>query len=353
MTGGGVEEFSEGGDVGHGAGEEERGSKVEEGARERWKGRSWPFLVRTSLEPPKRHSSTSSKGWPLPRCRATTAMMQRVTLAATDLGDHRGQPVSWKGAHAVLTQMRNAHGGTMTDSDTFNWRAYLANRPGTEALLRGAHVSQFAFVWTRAWDHNRKEHRGDFLVRLTDGRDIRLHPQQRKNRDGAHEAHPVEGHWEHWALNSPPDGREIDVLGVLAPLQDQTAHAPPPGGSQPVSWTQTYRGGSQADKVSQHTARNFLKHVVAAWQARPYPRGPFRRDITDVADGRRFDWHSFLFGNPVFADAFQEGDTVARVEIAWVRDLDQLAFIVHRGDGWVMTAGLHGWRWGDRGDEGQ
>ena len=313
--------------------------------------------ISCSNQPPKRHSSTSSKeGWPLPRCRARIAMMQRVALAATDLDDHRRHPVSWRQAHAVLTQMRDAHGATMweqdlhdmTESDDFNWRGYLANRRGTEALLAGAHVWQFAFVWTKAWDTNRKQHRGDFLVRLTDGRDIRLHPQTRVNRDGEHEAHPVEGKWEHWALNSPPDGREINRLGVLAPLQDQTVHAPPPGGSQPVSWTQTYRGGSQADMVSHRTARNFLKHVEAAWESRPYPRGTFRRDITD---GREFDWHSYLFGRQVFADAFQEGDTVVRVEIAWVRELQQLAFIVHRGDGTVMTAGLHGWRWGDHGDE--
>ena len=170
--------------------------------------------------------------------------------------------------------------------------------------------------------------------------------------DGAHEAHPIEGKWEHWALNSSPDGREIDRLGVrvLAPLQDQTVHAPPNGGSQPVSRTRTYRGGSQADTVSQHTARIFLRHVVVAWELLPHPRGTFRRDITD---SREFDWHSFLFGMPGFVGAFKEGDTVARVEIAWVRELNQPAFIVHRGDGRVMTAGLRGWRWGDHGDERQ
>ena len=95
---------------------------------------------------------------------------------------------------------------------------------------------------------------------------------------GVHEAHPIEGKWEHWAFNSPPDGREIDRLGV----QDQTVHAPPNGGSQPVSWTRTCRGGSQADTVSQHTARIFLRHVVVAWepaseghsQARHHRRAP-------------------------------------------------------------------------------
>ena len=64
----------------------------------------------------------------------------------------------------------------------------------------------------------------------------------------------VEGKWEHWVLNSPPDGGEIGTMGVLAPLQDQTVYAPPTGGSRPVSWTRTYRGGSQADTVSPHTA---------------------------------------------------------------------------------------------------
>ena len=282
--------------------------------------------------------------------------MQRVALAATDLGDHRREAVSWKQAHAFLTQMRDAHGSTMlqqdlhdmTDEDTFNWRAYLANRPGTEDLLRGAHVWQFAFVWTRAWDPNRKQHRGDFLVRLTDGRDIRLHPQSKKNSDGAHEAIPVEGKWEHWALNSPPDGEEIRPLGVLAPLQDQTVHAQP---------TRTYQGGSQADMVSPQAAKNFLEQVVAAWKALPHPRGTFRRDITD---GREFDWHSFLFARPWFVSTFQVArDTgvrsmgVVRVEIAWVPRLGQAAFIVHRGDGWVMSVTHCNYLWGDHGQEQQ
>ena len=169
--------------------------------------------------------------------------------------------------------------------------------------------------------------------------------------DGAHEAHPIEGKWEHWALNSSPEGREIDRLGVrvLAPLQDQTVHAPPNGGSQPVSRTRTYRGGSQADTVSQHTARIFLRHVVVAWELLPHPRGTFRRDITD---GRQFDWH-FLLGRQVFSDAFQQADTAVRVEIAWVGDLQEAAFIVHRGDGRVMTETCGGWRWDDQGEERQ
>ena len=93
--------------------------------------------------------------------------MQRVALAAIDLADHRREAVSSKQAHAFFTHMRDAHGATMwqqdlhdlTDSNAFNWRGYLANRPGMEALLRGAHVWQFAFVWT--WDPNRRQHRGE------------------------------------------------------------------------------------------------------------------------------------------------------------------------------------------------
>ena len=283
--------------------------------------------------------------------------MQRVALASTDLAAHVHDGVSHSAAHKFLTHMRDTHGATMwqqdlhdlTDSNEFNWRSYLANRPGTQALLRDAHVWQFAFVWTRAWDSNRKQQRGDFLLRLTDGRDYRLHPQSRKNRNGAHEAHPVEcpKGWEHWALNSPPDGSEIGPMGVLVPLQDQTAWAPPGGGSQPVSWTSTYKGGSQADMVSPFTAQNWLAHVVSEWYRRPHPRGAFRREITD---GREFDWHSFLFGQKAFADEFREGDQVERVEVAWVEELKQAALIVKRSDGWFMTATQKGWRWGDRGE---
>ena len=94
--------------------------------------------------------------------------------------------------------------------------------PGAAALLRRVGV------WTRG--PNRHQHRGDFLVRLSDGRDARLHPRQRRNSD----AHRVEGKWEHRVLNPPPDGGEIDPLGVLAPLQDQAlrpgAEAPRGGG---------------------------------------------------------------------------------------------------------------------------
>ena len=81
-------------------------------------------------------------------------------------------------------------------------------------------------------------------------------------------AHPVEGKWEHWVLNSPPDGGEIGTMGVLAPLQDQTVYAPPAGGSRPVSWTRTYHGGSQADTVSPHIAPTAVPCPPAARPAR-------------------------------------------------------------------------------------
>ena len=80
--------------------------------------------------------------------------MQRVALASTDLAAHVHDGVSHSAAHQFLKHMRDTHGVTMwqqdlhdlTDANAFNWRGYLANRPGMEALLRGAHVWQFACV---------------------------------------------------------------------------------------------------------------------------------------------------------------------------------------------------------------
>ena len=62
----------------------------------------------------------------------------------------------------------------LTDSQEFDWKVWVSQRPGVEDIVG------FAFVWLSSTDSNLRERRGDFMVSRIDGIDIRLHPQRRR-----------------------------------------------------------------------------------------------------------------------------------------------------------------------------
>ena len=155
------------------------------------RGRSWPFFVRASLR--RAIPRLRARGRPCLAARTGTAKMQRVALAATDLGDHRREAISWKQAHAFLTHMRDASSVSPTAA-TYGCTLNVGRTATVRTRLTPSRASGSIGLSTR---------------RRTEGV---LAPSQDQTVHA-----PVEGKWEHWALNSPPDGGEIDTLGVSLP----------------------------------------------------------------------------------------------------------------------------------------
>ena len=104
------------------------------------------------------------------------AVVDDVVLGLDDIPIYAPPPtVSFREAHRFLTLMRDRHRATqnnvflhdLTDSQEFNWRAWVAQRPDVEDIV-GPGISRFAFVWLSSTDINLRERRGDFLVSCTD-----------------------------------------------------------------------------------------------------------------------------------------------------------------------------------------
>ena len=79
-----------------------------------------------------------------------------------------------------------------------------------------------AIAMTYRKDKNLQEKRGDFLLRRTDGVDIRLHPQKLKHPvTGLKEAHPVYGSWDIWSPLVP----QSDCAGAMSVAPDTAGPA--------------------------------------------------------------------------------------------------------------------------------
>ena len=96
--------------------------------------------------------------------------------------------------------------------------------------------------------------------------------------------------------------------------------------------------------VTQAQASFFLDQEDYAWYWKPYPRGPFRTDITNGVSAlsqSRFDWRSFVTGRTwyrTFIKIFKgEGVGITRFEVAWDNRLYQSVFIGTRADGEKFT----------------
>ena len=102
----------------------------------------------------------------------------------------------------------------------------------------------------------------------------------------------------------------------------------------------SHTGISQADHVTQAQASFFLEQQDYAWYWKPYPRGPFRTDITNGVSAlsqSRFDWRSFVTGRTwyrTFIKIFKgEGVGLTRFEVAWHNRLYHSVFLGTRADG--------------------
>ena len=256
-------------------------------------------------------------------------------LGPGDLDEYRHDgPVSFPEAHRFLTVMRDRHRDTqdddvfhdLTDSSEFRWRAWVSQRPDAETIV-GPGIFRFAFVWVAATDNNLHEKRGDFVLSRVDGVDIRLHPQQRKNRaTGMKEATPVWGSLDQWLPQHTAQFRHE----ALAASQGQALQPP-----------QAYRGLSQADAISGRAARQFLEQEMATWWQLPHPRGPFRADITSgtsASSQGQFDWPYYVQRRTWFQMHFvSEAFSITKFELAWSDGRGHAVFVGCRSDGRSFT----------------
>jgi hypothetical protein len=133
-------------------------------------------------------------------------------------------PVSRRMAHEFLAAWRAGgrypvrHIEDLTDSDAFNWVAYLADHPyGAYVFGRGG-ICKFEIRYLRPHDTNTRDFRCDFVAYRLDGDAIRLHPSS------SAEAIPV---WSpdiralamDWSVADPVPGygirtREADYDGI-------------------------------------------------------------------------------------------------------------------------------------------
>jgi hypothetical protein len=181
-------------------------------------------------------------------------------------------------------------------------------------------------VARRSIDSNLDEPRGDFMVRRVDGVDLRLHPQQKKNRDGRKEAIPVRGHWSQWALNGSPRRQQAALAGVrpgtLASSQGHT------GGSSSTA----YEGLSQADYIPNRVAIGFLNNRVETWMAMDHPRPDFREDITNTGV---FPWPLWFRSQEHWArGSLDRHSDVTRFFVDWHREAAEPVFVVEYSTGW-------------------
>ena len=246
--------------------------------------------------------------------------------------------VSFPAAHKFLTELRDLHGHTqnnvflhdLTDSLKFNWKVWVSQRPDAADIV-GLGINRFAFVWLSSMDSNTKERRGDFLVQRVDGIDIRLHPQQKPNREtGLKEAIPVRGSWEkEWCPETSPA------------LQHEALAASQGQASSMFGQASTFQGISPADAVGSKDAIWFLKHEEATWYKRPHPCGPFRVDITggvSASSQRKFQWPYFVLQREWFRQHFADlGFHITAFEVAWSNRGSHAVFLGQRSDGCMFT----------------
>ncbi len=180
--------------------------------------------------------------------------------------------------HTLLCRLRQEHGhGALEDRPTIDvseetdaWRSYLAWRPDAEALI-GSGVWRFEFRFLDAMDSNTRDYRADFIIRRTDGTDVRLHP-------GAIDAVPVYGQLAQWqASTSAWPG----LLHGAAPAPTRGSWAArvakvDDGGNQ------RYDRVSQADVYGRQAAKRFLDEQAAQGESDTSPPS-WEKDIADGA----------------------------------------------------------------------
>ena len=119
---------------------------------------------------------------------------------------------------------------------------------------------------------------------------------------------------------------------ALAMSQGQATQPPP-----------AYLGLSQADAVGGREAKKFLEQETDTWYRQPYPRCPFRADITSGASASassqgRFNWAYYVHRRTWFLQHFvSEDSTITQFEVAWSDRLDRAVFVGCRSDGRSFT----------------
>ena len=123
---------------------------------------------------------------------------------------------------------------------------------------------------------------------------------------------------------------------ATTPIRQHAALAAPQGHYQSWLSPSSYLGMSAADASSARDAIWFLNNEEAAWRARPHPRGPFRRDITEAPASPQghFHWPYFVQPRGWFRSHFRVWDLeITRFEVAFSNAREHAVFLGQRSDG--------------------
>ena len=118
---------------------------------------------------------------------------------------------------------------------------------------------------------------------------------------------------------------------ALAMSEGQATQPPP-----------AYLGLSQADAVGGREAKKFLEQETDTWYRQPYPRGPFRADITSgvsasASSQGQFDWAYYVQRRAWFKQHFVSEDSmisITKFEVAWSDRHGHAVFVGCRSDRW-------------------
>ncbi len=172
--------------------------------------------------------------------------------------------VSCKQANKYLTKMRNKYSGDwcrvmnkwwhmitgdyedLTDCWDFDWKAYIAQHKDCDDII-GEGVVGFEFRFINVVDPNRRQYRGDFVVRRKDGTAVRLHP------GCAGETIPIVGPLSQWLIGTGP----------ITDQDDPDARAAMQGMGRDA-WS--FQNISQSDICGRDLAVRFIKMHVDKWK---------------------------------------------------------------------------------------
>ena len=224
----------------------------------------------------------------MPRFQKPPAALSTET---TNLLGHRG-------AHNVLRQLRNEMCTTgriieerrdLTDSEVFDWRAYLASRADRECVI-GLGITSVEARFLSSLDPNHKTlkvpNRFDFLFHRIDGSVARVHPEEKQHGRVI----------EHRRIS------ECVILGTRADDILPLVGIPPADAFDPTAVSHGITI-PRADTVSANQAWEWLRgHVDMTGEAVQPPetapaasQGVYVNWI-DLWDAKKFRWHQFWAG---------------------------------------------------------
>jgi hypothetical protein len=242
-----------------------------------------------------------------------------------DVEQHAAGPVSRRKAHEYLAQWRSENQRGTLDltgrRNLFDWVSYLGYHPDRKMIFAGGRrVTSFHIMRIDAvMDTNTRDARVDFVIRLSDGMVVRLHPGSKSDAKpvvvtGAMGTPQVVRQGQHEAAAPPPPGGKGNVKGKAggggkgkgAPGKGEAKgkagggkghvlELPEPpwdqGAAAPAEMRSHFEGISQADLIPTRAVKNW-----ASWRLEEAGRAgtQFRLNLTAGGVGVQ-GWRTGVF----------------------------------------------------------